>query len=298
MSTERPDRLSPVEEIPLKLLPLRRAERLDEYFLYWIPVSSNPVPLQQRIWLNTFLDRVSDHLTQKCGFRSEVFLQFKTVYPDLLDKFLDLSLDLVPILGFGRKPGVPLPPIPSEEEIKKLGEGKPFVFGDYVGDFSFWFLGKDERKERESFLGYGGMTILFLPPDPNRPPPKKVPITPRMREHPAFRDVFAKFNPDQVVACGQALGDKWLNRSLELYGEEIPKSQQTKHMPFIVPLLKSADFLGGLGERQKLSELCEFYVTESLDDRGVLLASGKDHQDAIIEIIEVMREEGRKYPER
>lgn len=294
--TEHHSRLTPVEETAVRLLPLRRAEVLEEYFLYWIPVSSVPAPLDQRVWLKTFLDRVSDYLVKEKGLRSEVFLQYKTVYPDLLDKFLDLSLDLVPIMGFGRKPGVPLPPIPSEEEIKKLGEGKPFVFGDYVGDFSFWFLGKNERLERESFFGYGGMTLLFLPPDP-KGPPKKVPITPRMREHPAFRDVFAKFDPDQVVARGQALGDPWLKRSLEIYGEEIPKSPQTKHVPYIVPLLKSANFMESADEREKLSQICEFYVTESPEDQGVLLASAADHQDAIIGIVEAMRDAEMRYPE-
>lgn len=297
MDTVSPSRLSPVEDTAVRLRPLRRAERLQEYFLYWIPVTSNPAPMDQRVWLNAFLDRLSDYLVQKCGLRSEVFLQFKTVYPDLLDKFIDLSLDLIPIMGFGRKPGVPLPPIPDEEEIRKLGEGKPYIFGDYVGDFSYWFLGKDERKERESFFGYGGMTLLFLPPDP-KGPPKKMPFSPRLREHAAFKDLFAKYDPDQVVARGQALGDPWLKHSLELYREEIPKSQQTKHMPYIVPLLKSADFLESPGERQKLAELSEFYITESLEDRGILLASHKDHQDAIIGIVESMREAGMKYPER
>jgi len=117
-----------------------------------------------------------------------------------------------------------------------------------------------------------------------------------MREHPAFRDVFAKFDPDQVVARGQALGDKWLKRSLELYKDEIPQSPQTKHMPFIVPLLRSADFLDTAVERERLSELCEFYITESPNDQGILLASAKDHQDAIIEIVEAMRDAGMKYP--
>jgi len=67
----------------------------------------------QRIWLNAFFDRLSDYLTQKASLRAEVFLQYKTVYPNLMDTFLDHSMDFVPIVGFGRKPGVPLPPIPT-----------------------------------------------------------------------------------------------------------------------------------------------------------------------------------------
>ena len=296
MSNESRSRISPRNELAEKLRPLRRAERLEDYFLYWIPVRCTPLPIEQRLWLDTFLDRLSGYLIQSCAMCSEVFIQYKTVYPDLLDEFLDLSLDLIPILGFGRRPGVPLPPVPSEEEIKKLGEGKPFVFGDYVGDFTYWFLGKNEKKERESFFGHGGMTFLFLPPDPAGPP-RKVPLSPRMREHPVFRDLFAKYEPDSVVARGHALGEKWLKRSLELYGPDIPKSPQTKHVPFILPLLKSSDFLQSATERENLSELCEFYVTESVPDHGILLASGKDHQKAIIEIIKAMKDTGMTYPE-
>lgn len=297
MTTQSRSRISTREDAVERLRPLRRAERLDDYFLYWIPVRGYPLPLEQRIWLNSFLNQLSAYLVKKCEMRSEVFLQYKTVFPDLLDIFLDLAIELVPVLGFGRKPGVPLPPVPSEEEIKKLGEGKPFVFGDYVGDFSYWFLGKDEIKERESFLGYGGMTLMFLPPDP-KGPPSKIHIPPRLREHPGFKDLFEKYDPDQVVARGQALGDKWLKHSLELYGKEIPKSAQTKHVPFIVPILKSSDFINAAVEREKLSELCEFYVTESPADRGVLLASGKNHEEAIVDILKEMRAAGIEYPEK
>ncbi len=297
MSEQRRTRVSSIEEIPVKLRPLRRAESLTDYYLYWIPVRTNPVPQQQRLWINTFLDGVSDYL-KSTGLRSEVFLQYKTVYPDLLDTFLDQSLELMPVMGFGRKPGVPLPPVPSKEDIKQLAErlaaGGDLDFASYVGDFIYWFLGKKERKQRELFFGHGGLTMMFLAPDPNTAPPK-LPFSPRIKEHPAFRELFARFDVDEVLATGQGLGDKWLKASKELYAADIPKSPITKNVPFIVPLLTSRNFLNEAKEREALCKLCEFYVTESIEDQGVLLASQKDHQDALIDILEHMRERGLDY---
>ena len=298
MRDDHRTRISPLEEVSLRLRPLRRAESLIDYFLYWIPVNSNPIPLEQRVWLNTFLDRVSECL-KKSGLRSEVFLQYKTMYPTLLDTFLDQSFELMPIMGFGLKPGVPLPKIPNLEEVKRLSEslqaGEPFDFGSYVGDFIYWFLGKNERKQRESFLGYGGLTIMFLAPDPKTAPPK-LPFSPRIREHPAFKELFSHFDVDQVLATGQGLGDKWLKASKELYAASVPKSPTTKYVPFILPLLKTSDFLNTPKERESLSLLCDFYITESVGDRGVLLASKKDYQEALLEILDGMRESGMVYP--
>jgi len=84
MSERRPSRISSPEDVARKLLPLRRAEKLEDFFLYWIPVGANPISTVQRIWLNAFFDRLSDYLTQKASLRAEVFLQYKTVYPNLM----------------------------------------------------------------------------------------------------------------------------------------------------------------------------------------------------------------------
>jgi hypothetical protein len=289
-------RLSQLEEIALRLRPFRRATSLADYFLYWLPVKAKPLPVQQRIWLDSFLSRLSAHLTAKRGLRAEVFLEYKTIYPDLMDLFLDLSLELLPLLGFGMKPGVPLPRIPTLEDTKLLGEGKPFNFGDYIGDFVFWFLGKDERRERESFFGYGGMTIMYLPPDPAIAA-KKLPISPRLREHPVFRELFAQIDPDKVVARGKSLTDQWLKLSMDLYGRDLPKSPQMKGIRFIVPLLKSADFTRDAQERDKLSQMCEVYVRESSEDGGILLGSKTDFTEPLVQILDEMSEAGMEYPE-
>jgi hypothetical protein len=290
-------RLSSIQETALALQPLRRAERLEECYLYWLSVASFPMSMGQRHWVNTFLDHVSDYLTATVGLRSEVFLQFNTIHPDLSDTVLDQAMKLVPIMGFGRRPGVALPPIPTNEDFKPFIEGKkPFKFSDYVGDFCYWFLGKNEKQQRRSFLGFGGLTIMFMPKDPNTKA-AKLPIPPKVKEHPSLRALFQQFDLDQVNQQAHSLADKFLKQSLELYADSIPKSPQMQGIPFILPLLRSRDFLDTAEEHQKLFKLCDFYVIESMEDKGILLCSKENHQNALIAILDRMRQSDMPYPE-
>ncbi len=283
---------------PADLKPLRRAEQLEDLFLYWVPVTSYPIPEGERAWLNELLDRLSSYLVEQHKLRAEVFLEYKTVYPDLLDRFLDLAFDLTPIMGFGYKPGVPLPPFPTMEDLQPFIDGKKkFNFGDYVGDYIYWFLAKEEKLQRKNFLGYGGMAILFLPPDPAAIP-AKLPISPKLKEHPMFKELFTRFDMDKVNARAHALSDKWLKTSMELYAKDLPKSPQMKGVQFVVPLLKSADFFAQPENCKSLKGLCDFYVRESVPDCGVLLAAAKDQDAALAGILKDMQNDGLRYPLR
>lgn len=292
------NRLSSPRELVLLRRPLRRAETLEKFFLYWIPVDATPPPQAQSFWLQAFFDRLIAFLTKEGKLRTEVFLQYKTVYPNLLDHFLDRSMEWIPIVGYARTPGVPLPPIPTLKSMQPLIDGeKPFDFGDYVGDFTYWFVWKEEKQQRDLFFGYGGLTMMFMPPDPAaiaKPPY----ISKRMREHPVFKPIFDRSDPARTITTGQSMGDKWLKQSLDIYGPDLPQSPQMKGIPFVIPRLKSIHFLNSEEERQKLSTLCDFYIAESPEDQGVLLASAKDYDEPIIDILDQMRAAGLEYPER
>ncbi len=88
MNNENQSRLTPLDR-SRDLLPLKRADQLTRCALYWIPVSAFPVPSGQRAWLDVFLDRVSDLMQKAHQLRAELFLQYKIVYPALLETFLD-----------------------------------------------------------------------------------------------------------------------------------------------------------------------------------------------------------------
>ena len=89
--------------------------------------------------------------------------------------------------GLSRKPGVDLAPPPSVEEASKAVESsKPFDPNQFTADYSYWFVAKAERKQREVFFGQGALTILLIKPDPDTQPPKN--LFPRgVRKHPMLR---------------------------------------------------------------------------------------------------------------
>src|SRR5438552_3343653 len=87
------------------LYPWQRAEELTRCFLYWLPVSGFPMQAAQRDWLMQLLDRWTDLMKLQFGLRAEVFLQYKTIHPNLMNPLLNNMLELIPIMGLGRKPG-------------------------------------------------------------------------------------------------------------------------------------------------------------------------------------------------
>jgi hypothetical protein len=297
MSSESPSRLTPLDRGPARL-PLKHAEQLTRCALYWIPVSTFPIPSAQRAWLNCFLDRLSQTMLDTYKLRAEVFLQYKTVYPALLDVFVDKSLDLIPVMGFSKRPGQEVPAIPTLEDLQPLIDGKEkYDFGKYVGDFCYWFLRKKQKQQRELFWGHGGMTILFLPPDPKTDvQPLRIPKS--VRENPTFVELFKIFDPDQVNADAHALADGFGKKSLEIYSEEIKKNVQLKGMPYVLPLLSTRDFFSEPEEQcKKWFELFDMYVNESPADKGIVIATKLDADETLIGILEQMRGEGLRYPE-
>ncbi len=296
MPTEKRTRLTSLDRETL-LMPFKRAEQLTRCALFWIPVNSFPVPTTQRAWLNMFLDRLSQSMTKVHELRAEIFLQCKSVYPALLETFIDKSLDLIPLMGLSQRPGQDLPPIPTIKDLQPVIDGKePYDFGKYMGDFCYWFVRKQEKAQRELFGGLGGMTILYLAADPKtKVAPLKIPKF--VREHPNFVELFKVFDPDQVNADAHALSDGFRKKSLELFSEDIKKNLQLKGMPFVIPLLSTHDFFNRPEEEcKKWFELFDLYVNESPSDKGIIIATKLDVEEELIGILQQMKDEGLRYP--
>src|SRR5579863_2809475 len=111
-------RLTPADRAK-DLLPWRRASELTRCYLYWLPVRGFPMPAAQRDWLLQFFERWSA-LMKAQGLRAELFLQYKIVYPNLMNPLLNNMMEFVPILGLGRIPGASLPTFPSKSEIEDM----------------------------------------------------------------------------------------------------------------------------------------------------------------------------------
>jgi hypothetical protein len=291
-------RLTPLERVS-DLLPLKRAHSMTRCALYWIPVRTFPIPADERIWLHTFLTRLASVLQKNYELRAEVFLQLKAVFPSLVETFNEKALELIPVMGLAQRPGKELPPTPTMDDLQPIIDGKEkYDFGKYIGDFCYWFVRKQQEKQRELFWGHGGMTILFLPPDPKtKVEPLQIPKG--IRENPAFAELFKIFDPDQANADSHAMGDAFRKKSLELFAEDLKKNVQLKGMPFVIPLLSTRDFFDRSdSECKKWFELFDLYVNESPLDVGIVVATKLDVEDELINILRQMSEEGLSYPSR
>jgi len=295
------DRLTPIHRSE-DLAPWRRAKELTRCFLYWIPVNSFPIPEGQRAWLMEFLTRWTG-LMKDLGLRPETFVQYKMIYPNLMEPLLNNMMELIPVMGLGRKPGAPLPELPSEKEVQKstkkmfeaLTQDKPVELPDaksYMPDYSYWFVDKSDKKQRELFLGHGGMSITFLKPDPNTAAPP-LPITAALRKKlPMLQELEKKFEQSN------SLKDAFLAKSKEFFGEGLEKEPQMKGIPFVLPLLDASDFFSQPAEViQNCFQLFDAYVRESPADKGLLLAVNFDVEESLIDLLKKMREEKFSYPD-
>jgi hypothetical protein len=292
-----------------ELLPWRHAPKLTKCKLYWLPITSFPVPVAQRVWLLQFLERWTEIMKADFQLRTEVFLQYKIVHPNLSKPLLNTMMDFIPIMGLGRKPGESATPaFPSKEEIEAMTKSmfdtlkreEPFILPDatkYMPDYSYWFVGKASKEQRDLFFGHSGMTLAFLKADPKTTLPP-FPISPALRKK---LPVLQNIDIEKSRAQAASLADSFLAKSKELFGAGLDSEPQTKGIPFVLPILDTADFFS---QSEKvvddLFQLFEVYIRESPADRGILLAFKTDRTDmeeALIELLKAMKEEGLLYPE-
>jgi hypothetical protein len=286
-------RLEPYDKTAV-LRPFSRAKRLAEVALYWLPVSGYPLPSRERLWVLAFFRHLKSALAASQQLRLETFLQFKTVYPELQNLFLSKSREYQPMTGLQLAPGATLPQAPQmkqiEDEIKKGGS---VDVKQWMADYCYWFVAKKDEPQLQDFFGCGGMTLLFLKSDPaTQPPDLKIPRI--MRTHPAFKGPES----ESARAIAYSLQDKFLNESKEVFGEAVRDDPTYKGIPFILPLLKSADFFHATPEqRARWFEVFDVYCAESKEDKGILLAlKDTEFDDSLIAIVKQLAEEGMVYP--
>jgi hypothetical protein len=291
--TKIASRLTPLKRSE-ELLPFRKAHSLTRCALFWIPVQYFPIPSAQRTWLLTFFDRFVARIAGQHQLRVEQFLQYKTV-PDVLAAFMKTSKEFSPLMGLTRRPGAPLQRLPSKEELKAAVEsGKDVDLKNYMPDYAYWFSAKLDHAQRETFFGFGGLTALFMPPDPNTQPPP-LPMLPEwFRRHPFAQSI------DLSKALGPvfALQDEFLRKSKTLFGADLENEPSYPGLPYIIPLLSSQDLIQApTDECKKWFELFRVYVNESPADKGIIIAAQEDIEPDIIDVLQAMRAEDLLYPE-
>ena len=277
------------------ILPWVAAQQeLEGCRLFWMPLSGFPPRHEEKVWLTEFLERFGDRLGIEHGLRTEIFLQYKQITPEMGDSFRRYAQQCMKLLGIGRFANNDLPSFPSQEQVKKAVEsGQPFDFRDWLGDYLIWFVSKQPKQQRELFLGSGGMTTIYLPPDPKLKP-LKLPFTPALR---AALPVFKRVDVDGIVSGTLSMQDVFLEKSKQLFGAGLEDKPEYPGIAFVLPLLDSNHFfLADADLRERWFNLFDVYVNESRKDGGIILAFRKEEYDEVLgEVLQSMREDGFVY---
>jgi hypothetical protein len=274
--------------------PWIRADRLDDCFLFWLPVGGFPITHDEKKWVTEFLTRLALSLNQHHNLRCEIFMQYKCVGGDIANDFMKYRRKSFALMGLGRRPGATITALPTSEQLQDIVKNnKSFEIEQWVGDYSFWFIAKQPERQRELFLGLGGMTTIFLPPDPKTKAPP-LPCTPALRAaHPAFQ----KFDVDATHEATYAMSDAFLDKSKALFGAGLENEVQYEGLAFILPLLDSGHFFAAVPEqRAQWFDLFNVYVNESKTDRGIVLAFRESYDTLLLEVLESMRADGLTFP--
>lgn len=278
------------------LTPFVRASAITDCSIYWLPVSPFPMLPRQREWILEFHQRLAAHLAQSRKLRQETFLQFKSLYPDLLNTFTARAGDHMPMSGASLTPGETPPELPDFDTIKKQVEsagknGTPLDVNQWMPDVLHWFLLKKPVEQRELFFGRGGMFTLYLPPDPETVAP--VIEVPRfVKTHPAYSDSM-----QGEINAAYSMRDRFLKQSKEMFGEPFRADASYKGLMFVLPLFTSASLVQATPEqREHWFQVFDGYLIESRVDRGLVLALKEPaFDDELITLVEQMEAEGHVY---
>lgn len=283
-------RLTPTDRAK-DLLPWVRAHGLKPCELYWVSAPVFPIPAVQRHWLLSFFRLFSATMARERGVSAEVFLQMKTIHPHLANTFIKTAPEFSPVFGLSRGPNEPLPALPDMEYVEDLQKGRrSYDANDGKPNYCYWFLNKAEDRQCELFLGYGGLTWVYVKPDPKQAAPE-VRIPPRVLKKPGMRALIERHDLQKILNSAYAMQSGFLSRSKEMFGVDLKNEPMFPGLPFILPLLNSTTFFS-----QQDEQICEWfslfdiYVHESVEDGGVLLASREPIEDQVIELVRVLRE--------
>jgi hypothetical protein len=139
------------------------------------------------------------------------------------------------------------------------------------------------------------LTTLYFPPaDPDSPPVAK-PNMAAVRD-PKMRALIEGKDMDAMVKRLSALQAPFLKQSKELFAADLVEDPQYPGLLFALPLLGTKEFFGASPELlDSCFSLFTFYLRESPEDGGILLATQKEFEDDLTELLETMRRDGMDY---
>jgi len=269
-----------------EMLPWRRAESMTKCCLYWMAATAFPLPEAEKSWLMEFTTLLGARLKKDLEAEPWVFLDYQTAV-SRHDEFIRQAQHFMPLMGLGHRPGSELADMPSEAEIMAAVEEKRKIdITKYTSGYAYWFRSKSDLPQRQLFQGLGGMTMVYRKPDPKAKPPE-VTIPAQYRDH----QLFKTFDVQGLLEGACAMQDEFLKKSKLVFGADMKQSAQTEFLPFILPLLGTANFFQMEEEKVKAAfDLFDVYLHESPGDYGIVLASQQDLDETLIELLAAMRQ--------
>lgn len=282
-----------VEVHPERFLPWRRAPGLDDASLFWIPVSAFPPRAAEKAWLIQFLARLAAHIENRFELAGEHFLQIKVIYPNLSEPFIRNVQKLLPYQGLARRPGGSVVgPLTQEQIDRFMKSGQVPPLDEMMPDLCFWFITPDAAEIYREFLGSSGYTQIWMAPNPLIPP-GPAPINKKVREHPAFKDM----DIDGTIRANYAMAHPFQAASRKVFGADLESRTELSGLPFIIPLLHSADVFASSAEaRRQWLDLMPIYLNESREDSGIILFGERGLDTPLAEVIAELRAAGNHYP--
>jgi hypothetical protein len=276
---------------PDALKPWVRAESLTRCSLYWAGVSSTPLRQSEQEWFLPFLQAFIRTCKEQ-GWMPCFFLDVETIQRFCQDRFVAESIEMRAFPAYGRTPWGPLPqPIPEEETDAIRRQEKPFLLSNYLKGYVQWFRRFQPEKHLPAYFGFGGSTLLFVPPDPATTPPLPD-FSPGVKKSPLLKDAFAAGDPIEEMKTLLLLKHKAFAALKAAFSKGVEEHTGLKSMPLLIPRLRSQDFFSLEAEvLDVLFEASPIYMAESPEDRGILIASAKPIDEVIAALAGAVNEQ-------
>lgn len=276
----------------MEIAPFHRANTIEDISVYWIGGFPLPMPFRIRQWFLVFVTKLKAAMVER-GLRQENFLGFKTIARNETERFLQTSREYKPLAGFALPPDGGLVAPPTAEDIEQSIKDGGFKLENWVGDYTYWFLNKQDERQRQDFFGLGGMLLLWLKPDPTTVPPEL--------DMPEMAQTYFAESGNDMAALAQelySLQDGFLEKSKVMFGEPLRQDSAYDGIPFVLPYLQAKHFLEANAEtRAKWFELFDGYLLESPKDAGVLMAFKDPFFDEVLRgVLLTLKNEGIDWP--
>ncbi len=275
-----------------EIFPFHRSRKIETASVYWIGGFPYPMPFLVQQWFHTFINVLKEVLAQR-GLRQENFIRFRIVSEEQAERFLQTSLEYEPLAGYAIPPdGTKVKP-PTAQDIENAIKNGGFKLSDWIGDYTYWFLQKQDERQRQDFFGIGDMMLLWLKPDVQTSAPAI--------EIPASAKAWLEENGHDmqgVVDGLYRLQDGFLAKSKAVFGGAVLDDPAYSGLPFVLPLLQARHFMDASPETLALwFSVFDGYLIESREDAGVLLAFGNPEFDAVlIEVLETLERQNVVWP--